>query len=149
MLFRSVKVSDVLEALSNYNQDENFQKALALAEEKEKSSVRDFVTLFGEAFDEVAPNGSLAAIFNTVDLRDKVQYNSTNQEVLAVLRTEANSAVDNAFNIIRTRIDRFGVVQPNVQRLQKDGQVLIELPGVTEPERVRNLLKGSDRKSVV
>lgn len=138
-----VKVSDVLEALSNYNQDENFQKALALAEEKEKSSVRDFVTLFGEAFDEVAPNGSLAAIFNTVDLRDKVQYNSTNQEVLAVLRTEANSAVDNAFNIIRTRIDRFGVVQPNVQRLQKDGQVLIELPGVTEPERVRNLLKGS------
>lgn len=142
-LILEVKVSDIVQALSNYNQDENFKNAIALAEEREKTSTRDFVTLFGEAFEQVAPNGSLAAIFNTVELRDKVQYNSTNDEVLDVLRTESRSAIDNAFNIIRTRIDRFGVVQPNVQRLQKDGQVLIELPGVTEPERVRNLLKGS------
>ncbi len=139
-----VKVADVLRALSNYSQDENFVRALALAEEKEKSSTKDFVTLFGEAFAEVAPNGSLAAVFNTVELRDKgLTYSSSNDEVLKVLRLEANSAIDNAFNIIRTRIDRFGVVQPNIQRLQKDGQVLVELPGVTEPERVRNLLKGS------
>lgn len=139
-----VKVADVLRALSNYSQDENFIKALALAEEKEKNSTKDFVTLFGEAFTEVAPNGSLAAIFNSAELRDKgLTYSSNNDEVLKVIRSEANSAIDNAFNIIRTRIDRFGVVQPNIQRLQKDGQVLVELPGVTEPERVRNLLKGS------
>ncbi len=142
-LILEVKVSDIVQALSNYNQDENFQNAIALAEEREKNSTRDFVSLFGEAFEDVAPNGSLAAIFNTVELRDKVKYDSSNDEVLEVLRTESRSAIDNAFNIIRTRIDRFGVVQPNVQRLQKDGQVLIELPGVTEPERVRNLLKGS------
>jgi len=142
-LILEVKVSDIVEALSNYNQDENFLKAIALAEEREKTSVRDFVSLFGEAFEEVAPNGSLAAIFNTVELREKVQYDSSNEEVLLVLQEESHSAIENAFNIIRTRIDRFGVVQPNVQRLQKDGQVLIELPGVTEPERVRNLLKGS------
>jgi SecD/SecF fusion protein len=142
-LILEVKVSDIVEALSKYNQDENFQKALALAEEREKTSTRDFISLFGEAFEEVAPNGSLAAVFNTVELREKVMYDSSNEEVLDVLREESRSAIDNAFNIIRTRIDRFGVVQPNVQRLQKDGQVLIELPGVTEPERVRNLLKGS------
>jgi SecD/SecF fusion protein len=142
-LILEVKVSDIVQALSNYNQDENFQNAIALAEEREKTSTRDFVSLFGEAFEEVAPNGSLAAVFNTVELREKVQYDSSNDEVLEVLRTESRSAIDNAFNIISTRIDRFGVVQPTVQRLQKDGQVLIELPGITEPERVRNLLKGS------
>ena len=142
-LILEVKVSDIIEALSNYSQDENFQKAIALAEEREKNSTRDFVSLFGDAFEEVAPNGSLAAIFNTIDLREKVKYDSSNDEVLQVLREESNSAINNAFNIIRTRIDRFGVVQPNVQRLQKDGQVLIELPGITEPERVRNLLRGS------
>ncbi|WP_026473716.1 protein translocase subunit SecDF [Alkaliflexus imshenetskii] len=142
-LILEVKVADIIQALSNYNQDENFLRAIALAEEREKTSVRDFVSLFGDAFQDVAPNGSLAAIFNTVELRDKVKYDSSNEEVLRVLREESRAAIDNAFNIIRTRIDRFGVVQPNVQRLQKDGQVLIELPGVTEPERVRNLLKGS------
>src|SRR5690554_2813368 len=142
-LILEVKVSDIIQALSNYSQDENFKKAIAIAEEREKNSTRDFVSLFGDAFSEVAPNGSLAAIFNTVELRDKVKYNSSNDEVLNVLREESRSAIRNAFNIIRTRIDRFGVVQPNVQRLQKDGQVLIELPGVTEPDRVRNLLRGS------
>lgn len=142
-LILEVKVSDIVQALSNYSQDENFKKAIELAEEKEKNSTRDFITLFGESFNEVAPGGSLAAIFTTSDLRDKVKYNSTNDEVLTVLREESRSAIGNAFNIIRTRIDRFGVVQPNVQRLQKDGQVLIELPGITEPERVRTLLRGS------
>ncbi|HKL72156.1 MAG TPA: protein translocase subunit SecD, partial [Marinilabiliaceae bacterium] len=142
-LILEVKVSDIIQALSNYSQDENFKKAIAIAEEREKNSTRDFVSLFGDAFSEVAPNGSLAAIFNTVELRDKVKYDSSNDDVLNVLREESRSAIRNAFNIIRTRIDRFGVVQPNVQRLQKDGQVLIELPGITEPERVRSLLRGS------
>ena len=142
-LILEVKVSDVLQALSNYNQDASFKAAIELAEEREKTSTRDFVSLFGDAFDEVAPDGSLAAIFTTAELREKVRYDMSNDEVLSVLREESRSAINNAFNIIRTRIDRFGVVQPNVQRLQKDGQVLIELPGVTEPDRVRNLLRGS------
>ena len=142
-LILEVKVSDVLQALSNYNQDASFKAAIELAEEREKNSTRDFVSLFGDAFDEVAPDGSLAAIFTTAELREKVRYDMSNDEVLSVLREESRSAINNAFNIIRTRIDRFGVVQPNVQRLQKDGQVLIELPGVTEPDRVRNLLRGS------
>ena len=142
-LILEVKVADIVRALSNYNQDEKFLEALRLAEEREKNSMKNFVELFGEAFQEVAPNGSLSAIFNTVDLREKVKYDSSNEDVLKVLREESRSAIDNAFNIIRTRIDRFGVTQPNVQRLQKDGQILIELPGITEPERVRKLLQGT------
>lgn len=142
-LILEVKVADIVRALSNYSQDENFLKAVRLAEEREKNSMRNFVELFGEAFQEVAPNGSLSAIFNTVELRERVKYDSSNEEVLTVLREESRSAIDNAFNIIRTRIDRFGVTQPNVQRLQKDGQILIELPGITEPERVRKLLQGT------
>ncbi len=142
-LILEVKVADILRALSNYNQDESFLEALRLASQREKNSTRDYITLFGEAFDEVAPEGRLAAIFNTVDLRDKINYNSTNQEVLKVLRDQSKGAIDNAFNILRTRIDRFGVAQPNIQRLEKAGRILIELPGVTEPERVRKLLQGT------
>ena len=142
-LILEVKVADIVKALSNYSQDANFLEALKLAEQREKESIRNFVDLFGDAFKEVAPNGNLAAIFNTIELRDKVKYDATNEEVLNVLREESASAIDNAFNIIRTRIDRFGVTQPNVQRLQKDGQILIELPGVTEPDRVRKLLQGT------
>ncbi len=142
-LILEVKVADIVRALSNYNQDQKFLEAIKLAETREKNSVRNFIDLFGDAFNEVAPNGSLASIFNTVELREKVKYDSSNEEVLKVLGEESRSAIDNAFNIIRTRIDRFGVTQPNVQRLQKDGQILIELPGITEPERVRKLLQGT------
>ncbi len=142
-LILEVKVADILRALSNYNQDESFLEALRLASQREKNSTRDFITLFGEAFDEVAPEGRLAAIFNTVELRDKINYNSTNQEVLRVVREQSKGAIDNAFNILRTRIDRFGVAQPNIQRLEKAGRILIELPGITEPARVRKLLQGT------
>jgi SecD/SecF fusion protein len=142
-LILEVKVADIVKALSNYSQDPNFLEAIKLAETREKESIKNFVDLFGEAFEEVAPNGSLAAIFNTVELRDKVKYDSSNEDVLKVLSEESLSAIENAFNIIRTRIDRFGVTQPNVQKLQKDGQILIELPGITEPERVRKLLQGT------
>ncbi|TCO09648.1 protein translocase subunit SecDF [Natronoflexus pectinivorans] len=143
-LILEVQVADIVDALSNYNQDDNFRSALQLAREREMTSTRDFITLFGEAFEEVAPDASLAAIFNTVELRDRVRYDSSNDEVIRVLRRESEAAISNAFNILRTRIDRFGVVQPNVQRLpQSPGRVLIELPGVTEPERVRNLLRGT------
>ncbi|MGQ1888940.1 protein translocase subunit SecDF [Thermophagus sp. OGC60D27] len=142
-LILEIKVEDIIKALSNYSQDETFHKALKLAREREKSSTKDFTTLFGEAFEEVAPDGRLAAIFNTVELREKVDYNSTNEEVLNVIREEAKGAIDNAFNILRTRIDRFGVTQPNIQRLDQTGRILIELPGVGDPERVKGLLQGT------
>jgi SecD/SecF fusion protein len=142
-LILEVKVSDVIRALSNYNTDPIFQKALKLAEEREKTSNKDFVTLFGEAFQELDPNAQLSTIFNTVALKGQVNYNSTNEEVLAVIRKETQSAIDNAFNILRTRIDKFGVTQPNIQRLEKAGRVLIELPGIKDPQRVRKLLQGT------
>ncbi len=142
-LILEVKVSDVILALSNYNTDPTFQKALKLAEEREKTSNKDFVTLFGEAFQELDPNAQLSTIFNTVALKGQVNYNSTNEEVLSVIRKETQSAIDNAFNILRTRIDKFGVTQPNIQRLEKAGRVLIELPGIKDPQRVRKLLQGT------
>ncbi|MCG8578932.1 MAG: protein translocase subunit SecDF, partial [Bacteroidales bacterium] len=142
-LILEVKVADIVRALSNYNTDETFTKALKAAEVAEKSSSKDFITLFGEAFAEIDPNAQLATIFNTVELKERVSYNSTNEEVLKVIREESTSAIDNAFNILRSRIDRFGVTQPNIQRLEKAGRVLVELPGVTDPQRVRKLLQGT------
>lgn len=142
-LILEVQVQDIVDALSNYNQDEKFREALRLAREREKESSTDFITLFGEAFEEVAPDGRLAAIFNTVELREQIDYNSTNEEVLEVIRQETQDAIDNAFNILRTRIDRFGVAQPNIQRLERTGRILVELPGVGDPERVRDLLQGT------
>lgn len=138
-----VRVADIVKALSNYNQDEKFNNAIKLAREREKESTRDFISLFGEAFEEVAPEGRLAAIFNTVELREQIDYNSTNEEVIKVIREESRGAIENAFNILRTRIDRFGVAQPNIQRLEEAGRILVELPGITDPERVRDLLQGT------
>lgn len=142
-LILEVKVADIVRALSNYNQDEKFLEAIKIAEQREKNSIRNFVDLFADAFKEIAPNGDLVVFFMTPELRDKVNPTSSNDDVVKMLKEESRSAIDNAFNIIRTRIDRFGVTQPNVQRLQKDGQILIELPGITEPERVRKLLQGT------
>ena len=139
-----VEVADVLRALSNYSADPVFNQAIQLAKEKQKNNSRDhFVTIFGQAFEEIDPNAKLAAIFSTVDLREKLSFSSTNQEVLSFLRTEADVAVSNSYNIIRSRIDRFGVVSPNIQRLEGTGRILVEMPGVTEPERVRKLLQGT------
>ncbi|MBT9139360.1 MAG: hypothetical protein DDT31_01944 [Syntrophomonadaceae bacterium] len=114
-----------------------------MAAEMQKTSTDDFISLFGRAFEDIDPNARLAAIFSTVELRDKVNFNSTNDEVLRVIRTETESAIDNSFNILRTRIDRFGVTQPNVQRLATHGRILVELPGIKEPARVRKLLQGT------
>lgn len=138
-----VSVVDVIRALSNYNPDSTFNAALARAIELQKASTQDFVTLFGQAFQEIDPNARLAAIFNTLELRDRVNFNSTNAEVLDVIRREADAAIDNSFNILRTRIDRFGVAQPNIQQLQTRGRILVELPGIDNPERVRKLLQGT------
>ncbi|MCL3779904.1 protein translocase subunit SecDF [Prolixibacteraceae bacterium JC049] len=138
-----VSVKDLIVALSNYSKDEKFRAALKKAEEMQGNSQDGFVDLFGKAYTEANPNAKLASIFGTLELKDKVKFNSTNNEVLSVIRTEVQDAIDNAFNIIRARIDRFGVAQPNIQLLQTQGRILVELPGVKEPERVRKLLQGA------
>jgi SecD/SecF fusion protein len=138
-----VKVSDIIRALSNYSTDTTLQKALVLAEEMQKTERADFVTLFGQAFQKIDPNAKLAAIFSTVGLKDKVSFSSTNRQVLDVLQKEANDAVDYSFNILHSRIDKFGVVQPNIQQMETKGRILVELPGITEPDRVRKLLQGT------
>ncbi len=139
-----VSVPDILKTLAgNQVNDEAFQKALARATEMQQSSQADYLTLFEEAFNEVSNGGKLAAIFSSYELKDKVVHTSTNSEVMKVLREEANSAIDNSFNVLRSRIDRFGVVQPNIQRLESSSRILIEMPGIKEPERIRKLLQGS------
>jgi SecD/SecF fusion protein len=138
-----VSVDDLIRALSNYNNDSTFNAALQSARQMQRGSQEDFVTLFGRAFEEIDPNARLASIFLTLELRDKININTTNAEVLDVIRQETNAAIDNAFNIIRTRIDRFGVAQPNIQQLQTKGRILVELPGVKDQNRVRTLLQGT------
>jgi len=138
-----VSVPDILDALSGHNETPNYKEALALAKQKQKSSGADFVTLFIESYREVDPEGQLASIFSTFELKDKVTLTSTNAEVEKVIREEVDGAIQNSFNVLRTRIDRFGVVQPNIQKLSQPGRILIELPGIKEPERVRKLLQGS------
>jgi len=139
-----VSVEDILKALSNYNTDKTFTDALARAKaEYQKQAGNDYLTLFGRAFEDIDPNAKLAAIFGTVELRDRINFNSSNAEVLKVLDDEIASAISNAFNILRTRIDRFGVVQPNITQLATKGRILIDLPGQDNPKRVRELLQGT------
>jgi len=138
-----VSVVDLIRSLANNSKDTTFVAALKLAREMQKDSQDDFVDLFGRAFTKIDPNARLASIFLTPELKDQIQYNSSNQEVLKVIKKETNDAIDNAFNILRERIDRFGVAQPNIQQLQTKGRILVELPGIKEPERVRKLLQGT------
>ncbi len=138
-----VKVEDIIRALSNYSTDKTFNEAIAMANEKKRGSQRNFIDLFGESFEELDPGASLAAIFGTIELKDLINFNSTNAEVLNVLTDETESAIDNAFNILRNRIDRYGVTQPNISQLEARGRILVELPGVKDPERVRELLQGT------
>lgn len=138
-----VKVEDIVAALSGNSDDPVFVEALKLAKLKQRDSQADFVTLFGQSFEEIDPNAKLAAVFTKVELKDKIKYNSTNAEVLAVIREETDGAIDRAFNILNTRINRFGVAQPNIQRLATTGRILVDLPGIKDPERVRKLLQGT------
>lgn len=137
-----VSVAELVKGLSNNSQDPTFLKAVELAEEREKSSSKDFIALFGEAYNELAPNGKLASIFaQSQQLKGQVDYSTPNEEVLQILDKESKSAIDNSFNILRTRIDRFGVAQPNIQELDgQAGRILIELPGVKDEQRVKTLL---------
>ena len=118
-------------------------RSLAEASEQMKSSQKNYIDLFYESYKKLDPGARLSAIFSTFELKSRITPQSTDEEVLKVLRGEVNSAVENSFNVLRTRIDRFGVVQPNIQRMEGTGRILIELPGVKEPERVRKLLQGS------
>ena len=138
-----LNVPDVIRSLSNNNQDPNFNRALEVAYERQTTSQRDFIDLFVEEYRRLDPGARLSAIFSTFELKDKITSQSTDAQVISVIREELNSAIDNSFNVLRTRIDRFGVVSPNIQRLETAGRILVELPGVREPERVRNLLQGS------
>ncbi len=138
-----ISVVDVVRAMSNYSNDEDFTNAIAIALNKQRDSQDDFVTLFGASFTEVNPDAKLAAIFYTPELKEKVKTSSTNAEILNVIRLEVEDAIDRSFNILRSRIDRFGVSQPNIQRLEGSGRILVELPGVKDPARVRKLLQGT------
>ncbi len=137
-----ISVADVLKHLSNNNPDPNFNQAVANAVANQADN-NDFLQVFYDEYQKLDPNVRLAAIFSTHELRERIKPGSSNEEVLTVLREEVNSAVDNSYNVLRNRIDRFGVVAPNIQKLERDGRILVELPGVKEPERVRNLLQGA------
>ncbi|MGQ9846845.1 MAG: protein translocase subunit SecDF [Bacteroidales bacterium] len=136
-----VSVIDVIRSLAHYTNDSTFNKAILKAKELQKNSGEDFITLFGKAFQQIDPNAKLAAFFISKDL--KIDFNTPNDEVLKIIRKEAEGAIDNSFNVLRNRIDRFGVTQPNIQKMATTGRILIELPGVKDPERVRKLLQGT------
>lgn len=137
-----ISVEDVLRSLADNNPDVNFNQALANASANQADN-DDFLAIFLDEYKKIDPNIQLASIFSTYKLKDKIPPTASNSDVVKVLNDEMSSAVDNTFNVLRTRIDRFGVVAPNIQRLEKTGRILVELPGVKEPERVRKLLQGS------
>jgi len=138
-----ISVEELIRVLSDHNTSSQFNAALALAKENQVNSRSDFITLFGEAWNQVAPGQRLSQIFGTYDMRDRIKPETANEEVLKVITKEAESAIANSFNVLRNRIDKFGVTQPNIQRLGNSGRILVELPGVKEPERVRKLLQGT------
>jgi SecD/SecF fusion protein len=139
-----VSVPDVIKALADNKPDEAFNKALAEAAKQATTSQDDVITLFIKEYHKTAPGAKLSELFATQQLKDKVNQKSSDAEVEKVLREEVKAAVTNSYNVLRTRIDRFGVVQPNIQSLEdKMGRIMVELPGIKEPERVRKLLQGS------
>ena len=138
-----VQLEDLVRALSKNNQSAEFNNAIALAKENQKDSREDFITLFAEAWKQTSNGLPLAHVFGTIDMVGKIGPESTDAEVIEVIRAESESAIANSFNVLRNRIDRFGVTQPNIQKLGNSGRILVELPGVKEPERVRKLLQGT------
>jgi SecD/SecF fusion protein len=137
-----VSVADALKSLSNDNPDPLFNQALANATARQAKGDKDYISSFAEEYHKLDPGARLSAIFSTFELKDKITPQSTDAAVEMVLRKELSSAIDNSFNVLRTRIDRFGVVAPNIQKME-NGRISIELPGIKEKERVRTLLQGS------
>ncbi|MBP3236351.1 MAG: protein translocase subunit SecDF [Bacteroidales bacterium] len=138
-----VQLEDLVEALAGNNATPEFQQAINLAKQRSVNSRDDFITLFADAWKEVGKGQRLAQIFGTYEMKDKIKPESTDAEVIGIIRGEAESAIGNSFNVLRNRIDRFGVTQPSIQKLGNSGRILVELPGVKEPERVRKLLQGT------
>lgn len=138
-----VSLGELVRVLGNNNPDAAFNQAIDMANNKAKTSSKDYVSLFGDAYAEIAPTGKLAAIFANQTNKDRIKISSTNEEVLQYLHVEASQAIDRSFQILRARIDKFGVTQPNIQKLEGSGRILVELPGVDNPTRVRKLLQGT------
>lgn len=139
-----ISVPDVVDFLADHKQDAAYQKALETAKKEEMSSPKDFISLFVDAFHKDAPGHKLAEIFATQQLKGKVSTQSTDEEVEKALREEVASAIDNSYNVVTNRIDQYGVVQPNIQKLEgQEGRLMVEMPGIREPERMRKLLQGS------
>ncbi len=139
-----VELRDLIVALSGNSESPELHAALDLATKNQVTSPRtDYITLFAEAWNQVAPDQRLAKIFGTYEMRDRISPETSNEEVINVIREESESAIANSFNVLRNRIDRFGVTSPNIQKLGNSGRILVELPGVKEPERVRKLLQGT------
>ena len=138
-----VQLEDLVKALSGNSTEPEFLQALELAKSRSVTSQSDFITLFAEAWKEVSGGQRLSAVFGTYEMRDKIKPESSDDEVVSVIKAEAESAVSNSFNVLRNRIDRFGVTQPSIQKIGNTGRILVELPGVKEPERVRKLLQGT------
>ena len=139
-----ISVPDVVDVLADHKTDAAYRKSLEEAKKEEETSQKDFITLFINAYHKNAPGHRLAEVFATQQLKGKVSTQSTDSEVETALRAEVQNAIDNSYNVVRNRIDKFGVVQPNIQKLEgQDGRLMVEMPGVREPERVRKLLQGS------
>ncbi|MBR2150731.1 MAG: protein translocase subunit SecDF [Prevotella sp.] len=139
-----VSVPDVIDVLADHKTDATYKKSMEQAKKEEETSQDDFISLFIKYWKQNANGRPLAAIFATQQMKGKVSTNSTDSEVESALRAEVQSAVDNSFNVVRNRIDKFGVVQPNIQKLEgQSGRIMVEMPGIKEPERVRKLLQGS------
>ena len=139
-----ISVPDVVDFLADHKQDAAYQKALEAAKQEEMKSQKDFISLFVDAFHKDAPGHKLAEIFATQQLKGKVSTQSTDEEVEKALREEVASAIDNSYNVVTNRIDQYGVVQPNIQKLEgQEGRLMVEMPGIREPERMRKLLQGS------
>jgi len=138
-----VQLEDLVRALADNNQSPEFNQAIALAKERSVNSREDFISLFETAWKETSNGTPLAQVFGTYEMRDKIDSKTSDADVISVIRGEAESAISNSFNVLRSRIDRFGVTQPSIQKIGNSGKILIELPGVKEPERVRKLLQGT------
>ena len=138
-----VSVSEVIKALSSYSKDEDFVAAINLAKQNQKASQSNFVELFSAAWTEVAPERQLTSIFYTLENKDKIDRSATNEQVVEFIRAETDAAFDRTFEVLRTRVNLFGVAQPNIQKLDASDRILVELPGVKNKDRVRQLLQGT------
>ena len=138
-----VQLEDLVKALAGNNQSPEFNRAVELARERSVNSRQDFISLFADAWKETSNGARLASIFGTYEMRDRIDATTSDDQVISVIRADAESAIANSFNVLRNRIDRFGVTQPSIQKLGNSGRILVELPGVKEPERVRKLLQGT------